>query len=67
MKLALVCLCLSLVTGCAALTKDVAPKVAKAVNHYCLEPLASRQFIRAQVNAMVAPNAVKVTCSGDPE
>jgi hypothetical protein len=64
---ALILLPLVLLTGCATLTRDVAPKVAKAVNHYCLEPLESRQFIRSQVNAMVAPNSVKVTCAGDPE
>jgi hypothetical protein len=58
---------LALLTGCAAFNKEVAPRVAKAVNHYCLEPLATRQLIRGQVNAMVAPNAVKVTCAGDPE
>jgi hypothetical protein len=67
MKYLVTLLALSVLTGCAALNKEVAPRVAKAVNHYCLEPLPTRQLIRGQVNAMVAPNAVKVTCAGDPE
>jgi hypothetical protein len=52
-----------IVTGCA----QVAPRVAKAVNHYCLEPLETRLLLRASVNQMVAPNAVRVTCAGDPQ
>jgi hypothetical protein len=52
-------------TGCAAFNKEVAPRVAKAVNVYCLEPQASRQLIRSQVNAMVAPNTIRVDCAGD--
>jgi hypothetical protein len=62
--LASVALCAAL-SGCAVLNQEVAPRVAKAVNVYCLEPQASRQLIRAQVNQMVAPNQIRVDCSGD--
>lgn len=52
-------------TGCAAFNKEVAPRVAQAVNTYCIEPQESRALIRQQVNALIAPNQIKVTCQGD--
>lgn len=55
------------VTGCSLVTGEIAPRVAKAVNTYCAEPLASRQLIRAEVTRMTAPNSVRVTCEGDPQ
>lgn len=61
---ALAMLCLS---GCTVFNAKVAPEVAKGVNRYCLEPLAERQLIRSQVNGMITPNTIKVTCAGDPE
>jgi hypothetical protein len=51
--------------GCAALSTKVAPKVAKAVDRYCQEPQDSRLALRAQVNALTAPNSVQVNCAGD--
>jgi hypothetical protein len=54
-------------SGCTALTTKAGPQVAKAVNRYCGEPLAERQLLREQVNGMIAPNTVKVTCAGDPQ
>jgi hypothetical protein len=57
----------SYVTGCATLTGAVAPQVAKAVTKYCQEPYAERSLIRAQVNDMIAPATIKVTCAGDPQ
>jgi hypothetical protein len=51
-----------LVTGCA----QVAPRVAKAVNRYCEEPLSTRLLLRSSVNQMTQPNSVKVHCDGDP-
>ena len=67
MKIALLALIALAVTGCASITGAVAPRVAKAVNAYCAEPLAERQLIRGQVNGMLQGNTVKVTCVGDPE
>ncbi len=58
-------LSLCLLTGCAAFNKEVAPRVAKAVQVYCLETPETRALIRSQVNAMVAPATVRVTCAGD--
>jgi hypothetical protein len=52
-------------TGCAAFNKEVAPRVAQAVNTYCLEPQESRSLIRQQVNTLIAPNQIRVTCQGD--
>lgn len=52
-------------TGCAAFNKEVAPRVAQAVNTYCIEPQESRALIRQQVNALITPNQIRVTCSGD--
>lgn len=54
-------------SGCSLITPKVGPQVAKAVNRYCQEPLAERLVLRAQVNGMITPNQVKVTCAGDPE
>lgn len=54
-------------SGCSLLAPKTSAKVAQAVNIYCTEPLATRLVLRAEVNSMVAPNAVKVTCVGDPE
>jgi hypothetical protein len=59
---AAIVLCL---TGCAAFNKEVAPRVAQAVNAYCLEPQESRALIRQQVNGLIAPNTIRVTCQGD--
>lgn len=52
-------------TGCSVLSPKVGPYVAKAVARYCAEPEASRKLLRAEVNGLVAPNAVHVTCQGD--
>jgi hypothetical protein len=57
----------AVLSGCASLNSQVAPRVAKAVKAYCLEPQESRTLIRAQVNQITAPNSVKVTCEGDVE
>lgn len=53
--------------GCSLITPKVGPEVAKAVNRYCQEPLESRLLLRGQVNGMITPNTVKVTCEGDPQ
>lgn len=54
-------------SGCSLITPKVGPQVAKAVNRYCQEPLEARLLLRGQVNGMITPNQVKVTCAGDPE
>lgn len=56
-----------ILSACTTFTTQVAPQVAKAVKRYCQEPLAERQLIRSQVNGMIAPNTVRVTCEGDPD
>lgn len=67
MKVVAISLMIMSLTGCSLITPKVAPQVAKAVTRYCQEPLAERQLIRAQVNGMITPNTVKVTCVGDPQ
>lgn len=57
---------LVLLSGCAAFTKEVAPRIADGVKRYCAEPLAERQLIRSQVNGLLDGNTIKVTCVGDP-
>ncbi len=54
------------VTGCETFRANVGPQVAKAVTRYCQEPLAERQVIRTEVNGLIAPNTIRVTCVGDP-
>jgi len=58
-------LLLTVMAGCAAFNTNVAPKIADGVKHYCVEPQANRALIRAEVNAMIAPNTIKVECAGD--
>lgn len=66
MKYAAVVLVL-FVSGCSLITPQVGPRVAKAVNRYCQEPYATRLLLRDQVNGMITPNQVRVTCVGDPD
>lgn len=54
-------------SGCSLIQANVGPKVAKAVNRYCQEPLDERVIIRGQVNNLIAPNTIKVTCLNDPQ
>lgn len=54
-------------TGCSLIVPKVGPQVAKAVNRYCEEPYAERLVLREQVNGMITPNTIKVTCEGDPQ
>jgi hypothetical protein len=60
---------LLLLTGCASsfFRTEIAPKVASGINRYCQEPLALRQPIRDEVNRLITPHAIKVTCDGDPQ
>lgn len=51
--------------GCATVSTEVAPRVAKAVQIYCVEAPESRALIRSQVNSMIAPATIRVTCPGD--
>lgn len=53
--------------GCATVESKVAPRVAQAVSTYCTQPQDQRIIIRGQLNAMAAPNSIKVTCEGDTE
>lgn len=53
--------------GCSLLAPKVGPEVAKAVNRYCAEPYQVRLLMRTEVNTLISPNTIKVTCEGDPE
>lgn len=63
---AVIGLSLFMSTGCTTLSTQVGPRVAKAVNRYCQEPLSARLLLREQVNTQIAPNSVRVQCAGDP-
>ncbi len=54
-------------SGCSLIAPKVGPQVAKAVNRYCVESYQTRLLMRTEVNAMIKPNSIKVTCEGDPE
>lgn len=66
MKAIAVALIMVAMTGCSVITQKAGPQVAKAVNRYCEEPYEVRKVLRTEVNGMIAPNTVKVTCNGDP-
>jgi len=53
--------------GCSLIAPKVGPEVAKAVNRYCGEPYESRLYLRTEVNQLITPNTIKVTCQGDPQ
>jgi uncharacterized protein YceK len=67
MKAIVLSLVLASLAGCSLITPKVGPQVAKAVNRYCAEAYQTRLLMRTEVNAMIKPNTVKVTCEGDPE
>lgn len=66
MKAIVLAVALVAVTGCSAITQKVGPQVAKAVTRYCEEPFDARKVLRTEVNGMIAPNTIRVTCAGDP-
>jgi hypothetical protein len=53
-------------SGCAYF-QPAADRVGIAVKEYCLQPLETRLVVRASVNKAAAPNAVLITCAGDPK
>lgn len=54
--------------ACALVPTAAKENIAKGVNEYCTRLTATeRHILRAEVNALVAPNAVRVTCAGDPQ
>ncbi len=63
----LIFICLAVLSGCSLISPKVGPQVAKAVNRYCGESYQIRLLMRTEVNGMIKPNTVKVTCEGDPE
>lgn len=57
--------CLLSAVGCTTFTTAIGPQVAKGVTRYCQEPQSERLLIREQVNTLITPNTIKVTCAGD--
>lgn len=57
-------LCLAL-PACSLIAPRVGPTIAKGVTRYCAEPQAERLVLRSQVNGMITPNTIVVTCQGD--
>lgn len=67
MKAVLISMVVLSLSGCSLIVPKVGPQVAKAVNRYCQEPQAARQLVRAEVNGMIEPHKIVVTCAGDLE
>ena len=69
MKIALVILALTL-TSCAAIREQLAdakaaPRLAKAIDDYCLLPQSERAINRSAVNDLTQFGDVVITCVGD--
>lgn len=54
-----------LLVSCGLLQTKIGPKAADAINKYCLQPQDARLALRAQVNSLITPNSIAITCSGD--
>lgn len=67
MKIVVAAICLAVLSGCSIIAPKVGPSVAKAVNRYCVESYQTRLLMRTEVNALIKPNSIKVSCEGDPE
>lgn len=67
MKHIILCACLIASGGCSLIQSEIGPTVAKQINRYCREPVASRMLVRTEVNAMIAPNRIEVECAGDSQ
>jgi hypothetical protein len=63
----LLALCLVSLTGCTLIAPAIGPRVAKSVNRYCQESYQARLLLRTEVNSLIVPNKVQVTCEGDPQ
>jgi hypothetical protein len=66
-KLIALSLAVCALAGCSVIAPKAGPYLAKGVNRYCEEPEAARVLLRTEVNSLIAPNSVRVTCSGDAE
>lgn len=52
--------------GCSFLPVTAKDKIASGVTRYCGSMTqVERQILRAEVNAVIAPNEIRVTCAGD--
>ncbi len=59
-------LLLAFLPACSLLPASTKEKIAGGVNEYCTRVTpAERQVMRAEVNALIAPNSIRVTCAGD--
>jgi hypothetical protein len=59
---------LLLLPACSLVPVTAKQKLASGVNDYCKRiTYTERSILRAEVNAITAPNSIKVTCGGDPE
>lgn len=67
MKRAILFVCLIASGGCSLIQSEIGPTVAKQINRYCREPVASRMLVRTEVNAMISPNRIEVVCAGDSQ
>ena len=54
-----------LLPGCSLFQQKIGPRIATGIKQYCIEPVEVRMLLRAEVNALIAPNSVRVECAAD--
>ena len=54
-----------MLTGCNVFQAKVGPRIAEGVKRYCAEPVEARLLLRSEVNALTAPNSIRVECAAD--
>lgn len=55
-----------LLSGCSLLPVTAKDKIASGVQKYCAGmTVGERMVLRSEVNAIIAPNEIRVTCAGD--
>jgi hypothetical protein len=59
------CLMLAVLSGCSTLSPGVAARVARTVEHYCVEPIETRRIFRLAVDDLTFPHTIRVHCAND--
>lgn len=65
MKTFALVLALTLLPGCGLFQQKIGPRIATGIKQYCIEPIEVRLLLRAEVNALIKPNSVRVECAAD--
>ena len=54
-------------SACAALQSRLGPRAAEVVNSYCQKPESARLALRQEVNFLIAPHSVEISCAAAPQ